>query len=253
MLNYVRSAERPCRALGLRAGHIAERNVEGKRFLVNALRRRHSAVQVGGGSAGASEFFRRVGALPWQPCACHDARRTLPFREIRELPRGASRWWLHLCVRSSAAWCSPRLPSSPGRRRAAGPARRRTPSAGPPTKDSNRDRTDRCLAGLEPVLVAGCRGGRRPAPLLSRLARRQSGRHVDAAGLPTWQTLPGPAPARERKLHPTALAAGPVDPDELLLLIPLTERGKDVSITPRRPLRSVLPALLLLLAAVLFA
>jgi poly(hydroxyalkanoate) depolymerase family esterase len=47
--------------------------------------------------------------------------------------------------------------------------------------------------------------------------------------------------------------ASPVDPDELLLLIPLTERGKDVSITPRRPLRSVLPALLSLLAAVLFA
>jgi poly(hydroxyalkanoate) depolymerase family esterase len=52
------------------------------------------------------------------------------------------------------------------------------------------------------------------------------------------------------------MAAGPVDPDELLpliVLIPLTERGKDMSITPRRPLRSVLPALLLLLAGVLFA
>lgn len=58
---------------------------------------------------------------------------------------------------------------------------------------------------------------------------------------------------RERKLHPTALAAGPVDRDELHLLIPLTERGKDMSITPRRPLRSVLPALLLFIAAVLFA
>jgi poly(hydroxyalkanoate) depolymerase family esterase len=49
------------------------------------------------------------------------------------------------------------------------------------------------------------------------------------------------------------VAANPVDPDELLPLIPLTERGKDMSITPRRPLRSVLPALLLLLAGVLFA
>src|SRR3954452_1166821 len=82
MLNDVRSAERQRMALWGRAGHIAERNVDGKRFLVNALRRRHSVVQVAGESAAESEFFRRVGALPWKPCACHDARRTLPFREI---------------------------------------------------------------------------------------------------------------------------------------------------------------------------
>ncbi|MDH6492342.1 poly(hydroxyalkanoate) depolymerase family esterase [Streptomyces sp. SAI-127] len=37
------------------------------------------------------------------------------------------------------------------------------------------------------------------------------------------------------------------------MLIPLTERGKDVSTTPRRPLSSVLPALLSLLAAAIFA
>ncbi|MDQ1072697.1 hypothetical protein QFZ32_008137 [Streptomyces canus] len=57
MLNDVRSAERPCLALAVRAGHIAERNVEGKRFLVNALRRRHSAVQVGEGRRRRANSF----------------------------------------------------------------------------------------------------------------------------------------------------------------------------------------------------
>ena len=83
-LNDVRSAVPQCKGRVRRAGHIAERNVEGKRFLVNALRRRHPATRVGEGVMAASEFFRGVGALPWQPCACHDARRMLPFREISE-------------------------------------------------------------------------------------------------------------------------------------------------------------------------
>lgn len=283
--------------LGLRAGHIAERNVEGKRFLVNALRRRHSAVQVGegrreransfdvwerfhgshvhatmlagrfpserfenfregrvGGDSTYAYVHQRPGAhlgCPWDSSARrHDDRRER--RRLERRPHELRR----LVVGSRRA---PDLTGrQPGHRR---PARGRAPGlldqgpghpgsgsslrsffdSEPPALTEHRggsglwlgswtncDRTDRCHAGPEPVLVAVAVG--------EEDWRRSFRAWTVGSPGGTWT----PPACRLRNLL-------------LIVPIPLTERGKDVSITPRRSLSSVLLALLSLLAAALFA
>src|SRR3954466_12195592 len=76
MLNAMRGTVRTIRDSAAPLGHTVERNVGGKRFLVNALRRRHSATR----AAAQVRVTGAVGALPWWPRPCHDARRTPPFR-----------------------------------------------------------------------------------------------------------------------------------------------------------------------------
>jgi hypothetical protein len=183
-------------ALWVRAGHIAERNVEGKRFLVNALRRRHSAVQVGEGSAGRANSFD-----VWERFHGGHVHATMlagrfpseRFENFREGRVGGDSTYAYVRQRAGAHLGRPgtRLPSSPSRAPGASPARASPTGGRQPTAPRSRLRRrapgphraqgwlgfvaglldelrpDRPLPCWPRTSTGGrCRRRRRPAPLL---------------------------------------------------------------------------------------